>query len=214
MSGEYHGSRLIHDAKRDVLWNALWRFHFSRQIRSTDCVLDLGCGYGEFINNVKARRRIGLDTWDGIAGYLAPGVESVIGDVTDLGAIEDHSVDFAFASNLFEHIGKDDLARVLASLARKLAPGGTINILQPNYRYAYREYFDDYTHVSVYSHISLADFLVANGYEVLDVRPRFLPLTIKSRLPVSSALIRLYLASPIKPLGKQMLIRARPRAGR
>ncbi len=83
-------------------------------------------------------------------------------------------------------------------------------ILQPNYRYAYREYFDDYTHLAVYSHLSLADFLSANDFEVLNVSPRFLPLTIKSRIPVSPWLIRAYLASPIKPMGKQMLVRARP----
>jgi hypothetical protein len=93
-------------------------------------------------------------------------------------------------------------------LRRKLASGGTLNILQPNYRYAYREYFDDYTHVSVFSHISLTDFLRANGFDVLEISPRFLPLTVKSRLPVSPWLIRAYLASPIKPLAKQMLIRA------
>ncbi|HET6308242.1 MAG TPA: hypothetical protein VFG12_13720, partial [Rhodopila sp.] len=88
---------------------------------------------------------------------------------------------------------------------------GTINILQPNYRYAYREYFDDYTHVSIYSHISLADFLTANGYEVFHIVPRFLPLTVKSGMPVSPWLIAAYLAAPVKPFGKQMFIRARPR---
>ena len=88
---------------------------------------------------------------------------------------------------------------------------GTLTILQPNYRYAYREYFDDYTHIAIYSHIGLADFLTANGYEVLTVKPRFLPLTVKSHLPVSPWLVRAYLASPIKFLGKQMLISARPR---
>ena len=41
--------------------------------------------------------------------------------------------------------------------------------------------------------------------------PRFLPLTVKSRLPVSPLLIRAYLASPFKPWGKQMLVRAKPR---
>jgi hypothetical protein len=91
---------------------------------------------------------------------------------------------------------------------RKLAAGGTLNILQPNYRYAYREYFDDYTHASVFSHISLTDFLGANGFDALEIRPRILPLTVKSRLPVSPWLIRAYLASPIKPFAKQMLIRA------
>jgi hypothetical protein len=57
----------------------------------------------------------------------------------------------------------------------------------------------------------MTDFLEAHGYDVFDCRPRFLPLTIKSRLPVSETLIRLYLASPVKPLGKQMLLRARLR---
>jgi hypothetical protein len=45
---------------------------------------------------------------------------------------------------------------------------------------------------------------------VIDCRPRFLPLTVKSGLPVSPLLLRVYLALPFKPLGKQMLIRAVP----
>lgn len=206
----YHETRLAHDPKRQVVWNSLWKYHFSRLIAPESCVLDLGCGHGDFINSVHARRRIGLDLWDGIVRYLAPGVEPIVGSVTDLHGIEDASVDFAFASNLFEHVTQADFVKVLDALRRKLAPGGTLNILQPNYRYAFREYFDDYTHVSIYSHISLADFLGAHGYEVVDVKPRFLPLTVKSRLPVSPALIRLYLNSPFKPMGKQMLLRARP----
>ena len=97
---------------------------------------------------------------------------------------------------------------MLEILRVKLAANGTLNILQPNYRYAYKEYFDDYTHVSIYSHISITDFLNTNGFDVLEIRPRFLPLTVKSRLPISPWLIKVYLASPIKPLAKQMLIRA------
>jgi hypothetical protein len=83
--------------------------------------------------------------------------------------------------------------------------------LQPNYRYAFREYFDDYTHITVWSHVSLADFLVANGFEIVELLPRFLPLTVKSRLPVWPFLIWAYLALPIKPLGKQMLVVAKVR---
>ena len=131
--------------------------------------------------------------------------------MTDLGFLTNKSVDFAFASNLFEHIPQEAFAQVLDGLRPKLSDRGTLNILQPNYRYASREYFDDYTHVAIYSHISLADFLTANGYEVTQVVPRFLPLTVKSRMPVSPWLIAAYLASPIKPFGKQMFIRARPR---
>jgi SAM-dependent methyltransferase len=211
MSEGYHASRFAEDARRDVLWAALWRYHFSRRIDAQDCVLDLGCGYGSFINQVHARRRIAVDAWPGFTAHLRPGIEAIVADAASLDAIADASVDFAFASNLFEHMTQDAFARVLRSLRRTLSPRGSLTILQPNYRYAWREYFDDYTHVAIYSHISLTDFLRAQGWEVTRVRPRFLPLTIKSRLPVHPLLIGAYLASPFKPGGKQMLISARPR---
>jgi SAM-dependent methyltransferase len=207
----YHESRFVADQRRDVLWQSLWRYRFSAMVRPGDCVLDLGAGYGNFINTVVARRRIAVDAWSGLPAHLAPGVEYRVGDVTDLAFIEDGAVDFAFASNLFEHLTKDDFATVLQALRRKLSAGGTLTIVQPNYRYAYREYFDDFDHKSVYSHVSLSDFLTANGYDVFLIEPRFMPLSVKGRLPVTPFLIRLWLASPIKPIGKQMLVCARPR---
>jgi hypothetical protein len=207
----YHASRLTPDIKRDVTWQALWRFHFRQMVPRDGCVLDLGCGYGSFINNVVARRRIAIDSWPDFPRHVAPGVETIVGSVTELDVLPDDTVDFGFASNLFEHLTQAQFARVLDGLRHKLSSRGTLTILQPNYRYAYREYFDDYTHVSVYSHVSIADFLTANDYEVLSVVPRFLPLTVKSRLPVWPWLIAAYLASPVKPMGKQMLIHARPR---
>ncbi|GJD94906.1 class I SAM-dependent methyltransferase [Methylobacterium iners] len=212
MSGDYHGSRLAYDPRRRILWQALWRHHFRRVVAPDACVLDLGAGYGDFINTVVARRRIAVDLWPDLARHLAPGVEPVLAPATDLSAIAAGSVDLVFASNLFEHLTQQDFIATLAEIRRVLGPGGTLTILQPNYRYAYREYFDDYTHVAVYSHISLADLLRAHGWDVTDVRPRFLPLTVKSRLPVWPGLIAAYLRSPMKPMGKQMLISARPRA--
>ncbi|KAB1072726.1 class I SAM-dependent methyltransferase [Methylobacterium planeticum] len=212
MSGDYHGSRLAHDPRRDVLWKALWHYHFRHRIAPEACVLDLGAGYGNFINAVVARRRIAVDHWPGLAEHVAPGVEAIITPVTDLSAVATASVDFVFASNLFEHLTQDVCVTALAEIRRVLAPGGRLTLLQPNYRYAYREYFDDYTHVAVYSHVSLPDFLRAHGWAVDEVRPRFLPLTVKSRLPVSAPLIGAYLRAPFKPMGKQMLVSARPGA--
>ena len=211
MSTGYHDSRLSHDLRRDTVWQALWLYYFRKIVPADGCVLDLGCGYGEFINNVAARRRIGLDMWEGIRAHLAPGVEPIVGSVTDLSVLDDDSIDFAFASNLFEHITQEELAAVLAGLRQKLRSGGQVTMLQPNYRYCASEYFDDYTHVSIWSHVSLADFLTANGYEVTAVHPKFMPLTVKSRLPVWPPLIGMYLKSPIKPMGKQMLLSARPK---
>ena len=207
----YFETRLTHDPRRETLWRALHAYYFSRLISPNDCVLELGSGYGHFINHVVSRKRIAVDQWEGFIDYLQPGVEGHVGNVADLSFLSPSSVNFAFASNLFEHITQKEFAAVLRQLKTVLADGGTLNILQPNYYYAYREYFDDYTHVTVYSHTSICDLLTAHGYDVIECRPRFLPLTVKSRLPVSPLLIRLYLALPWKPMGKQMFIRARPK---
>ena len=212
MSDTYHGTRLVLDPKRAKVWRALWRFWFSKRINAADTVLDLGSGYGDFINVVCAHRRIAVDQWPGLRDHVQPGVEVIISSVDEIDGVELKSVDYAFASNLFEHLRQDQFVKTLLRLRELLSPRGTLTILQPNYRFAYREYFDDYTHVAVYSDISLSDFLAANGWEVIEIRPRFLPLTIKSRLPTSELLIGAYLASPIKPMGKQMLLVARPRS--
>jgi SAM-dependent methyltransferase len=211
LTDRYFQTRFTDDPRREILWRTLVQYCFQSEIPHDACVLELGSGYGHFINNVRAQRRIAQDQWPEFAPRLAPGVEPHVGPVTDLSFLADNSVDFAFASNLFEHVSQQDFASVLAQLRRKLKPQGSLMLVQPNYRYAFREYFDDYTHITPYSHLSICDFLEANSYDVVRCVPRFLPLTLKSRLKVSPLLIRLYLLSPIKPLGKQMLVQARPR---
>jgi ubiquinone/menaquinone biosynthesis C-methylase UbiE len=210
LTDQYFQTRFSADPRRETLWQTLVQYYFQPRIPQDSCVLELGAGYGHFINNVRAQRRIAQDQWPDFAQHLEPGVESHVGPVTDLSFLADNSVDFVFASNLFEHVTQQDFASVLQQLRRKLTPIGTLTILQPNYRYAFRDYFDDYTHITPYSHVSICDFLQANSYEVIHCAPRFMPLTLKSRLKVSPLLIRLYLLSPLKPLGKQMLVQARP----
>ena len=73
-------------------------------------------------------------------------------------------------------------------------------VIQPNFRYAYRQYFDDYTHRSTFTHVSLANLLRSKGLRMLRVEPRFLPYSMReSRLPVKPWLVRAYLRSPIRP---------------
>ena len=44
-------------AYRHRVWQVLTRDFFQRWISSGDAVLDLGCGYGEFINNIQAAKK-------------------------------------------------------------------------------------------------------------------------------------------------------------
>jgi SAM-dependent methyltransferase len=195
--------------RREILWRSLWKYYFSTYVRQSDCVVELGCGYGHFINNVRARRRIAVDILPDFLEHLAPGIEGRVCDATELDFIEDRSLNFVFASNLIEHLTHEAFDMLLCRLKRKLVPDGLVVLLQPNYRYAFRQYFDDYTHISIYSHESLCDFLMDRGFEIVECIPKFLPLTIKSRLKVSPFLIWLYLHSPFKPFGRQMLVIAR-----
>jgi SAM-dependent methyltransferase len=204
----YHETRFAADQRRDVLWKTLCESYFQRLVRQSDSVLDLGCGYGTFINNIRCARKAAVDQWSDVGKHLNPDVAVQVGSITNLQHIPDRSIDFVFSSNVFEHLTRSDFSLCMQEVRRVLRPGGTVNIVQPNYRFCYDEYFDDYTHVSIYSDRSLTDALNASGFRVLECIPRFLPLTIKSRLPVWPALIRLYLASPVKPMGKQMFIRA------
>ena len=64
---DYHGSRLLEDPRRDVLWDSLWRWCFAAMVRPGDCVLDLGAGYCNFINSATAARRSVSRTVEGAA---------------------------------------------------------------------------------------------------------------------------------------------------
>jgi len=210
MSNEgYHLSRFAHDPRRKALWQALAKYFFQKDIRPDDTVLDLGAGYGEFINSVRARRRIAVDIWPGMLDYLDQGVEGIVGRISELDSLEDGSIDYVFASNCFEHVAREELMKCLAVLQRKMKAGAMLSVVQPNFRYCYRQYFDDYTHVGVYTEVGLADLLTSAGFQVVRRMGKFLPLTLKGRWPVHPALVRLYLMCPFKPLAGQMLIQAR-----
>jgi ubiquinone/menaquinone biosynthesis C-methylase UbiE len=205
---DYHLSRFLPDPRRRVLWQTLVAAVFQKEIPPDATVLELGSGYGDFINAVKARRRLAVDIWPGMLSHLERGVEGLVTSLTQLEGVPDNAVDYVFSSNCFEHVTPKELVECLAQLRRKLKPGARLTIVQPNFKYCVREYFDDYTHVAIYTDRSLCDLLAANGFRIVRCVPRFLPLTMKSWLPVHPWLIRLYLASPFKPLAKQMLISA------
>ena len=92
-----------------------------------------------------------------------------------------------------------------------LSPGGNLILVQPNFRLAPRRYFDDYTHRTIWTDTSLGDLVAAHGFDVVRSEPRFLPLTMKSRLSFGHRLVPLYLRLPYRPLAGQMLVVARRR---
>jgi SAM-dependent methyltransferase len=195
---------------RDVVWRVIAE-HLAGWVPPGAHVLELGAGYCHWINHVQAARRVAVDTWPGVARHAAPGVEALVLDAVEARAsIGEGRFDTVLASNFLEHFEPDRAAALVGDMAALLRPGGRALLIQPNFRDAYREYFDDYTHRSVFTHVSLANLLRSRGFAIELVRPRFLPYSMRdTRARVRPWIVRAYLRSPVKPRAGQMLIVAR-----
>jgi SAM-dependent methyltransferase len=202
---DYYKTRYSYDKGRTKVWIAITEY-LQRYIKKTDTVVDLGAGYCDFINNIKATKKYAVDINPDGYKFCEANVEFINSSINHIAKIKHGSVDVLFASNLLEHLDDHQLDDALIEFNRILRQGARVILMQPNYRYAYKEYFDDYTHKKIFTHISLRDFFEANGFRAVMVLPKFLPFSLKSRLPKSYLLTKIYLASFYKPMAKQMLL--------
>ncbi len=203
----YYESRFVYDPTRRVVWGEIVRHH-SKFIPKDAVVVDLGAGYCDFINLVEAKKKYAVDTSPELSMYAQEGIEKINAVAWELSNIMSESVDVIHASNLFEHFTDDELAKVMSEVKRVLKNGGKLILMQPNYRLAYKTYFDDATHKKVFSDAALESFLVAHGMNIILKKPKFLPFSLRSRpgiIPVQPWLIRAYINSPWKPFAGQML---------
>ena len=192
-------------AKRE-LWNVLVEQFLQRYVPTDASVADIGGGYCEFINAVRCRKKYVIDLNPDVRSYADPDVEIIMSDASEISALPNASLDVAFASNFFEHLpSKEVLFEVLAEIRRVLKRGGKLLIIQPNIKYAYREYWDFIDHHLPLTENSLGEALITTGYRVDECIPRFLPFSVNSSPSKSTKLLRLYLKMPPawKLFGKQ-----------
>jgi SAM-dependent methyltransferase len=203
----YHAAHLTEDPSRAAVWKVIAE-HLARWVPPDASVLDVGAGYCDWINNVSAAQRVAVDVWPGVTRYAASGVRPVVMDASrDLPTLGTSVFDVVLASNVLEHFVPDVAALVVADMRGLLKPGGRVILIQPNFRYAWRRYFDDYTHRAVFTDVSLPALLRAHGFEIDLVEPRFLPYSMReTAMPIRPWLVRAYLRSPVRPLAGQMLV--------
>ncbi len=204
----YFETRLSANVHRTSIWKHICAY-LERWIAPDDDVLELGAGWCDFSNIIRAGSVTAVDLEAVVETAAAEHVSAVVGDCTDLHQFSDDSFDVVFASNLLEHLERAQSDALLGEVTRVLRPGGRLILLQPNFRLQPGRYFDDFTHVSIFTDQSLSDYLGSSGLEVEHVAARFLPLTMKSRSSRLTFLVPWYLRSPVKPLAGQMLVVAR-----
>ena len=195
---------------RQGIWREIVRY-VQRDIKSADTLIELGAGYGDFINQFPAQRKLAFDLNEKMRPFFDRGVEFHAENAEGIGLLPKGCADIVFASNFLEHLDDNSLERLIPLVHRVLVPGGHLVLLQPNYRLCEDRYFDDETHLSIFSDRTIGTFLSHHGFDVIKLIPGLLPFSMKSRMPKWPILVRLYLLSPVKPLAAQMYIIAKRR---
>ena len=199
-------------AYRDSVWKLLIERFLQRRVGTNKDILDLGSGWGEFINNIQAQKKYAMDLNPDAENRVSPSVHFIQQDCSQRWALPDECLDVVFTSNFFEHLpSKQCLLDTLRQAHRCLKPSGTIICLGPNIKYVGQAYWDFFDHYLQLSHLSLVEGLKMVDFQISSVIPRFIPYTMADgkRPPLFS--VQIYLSLPlIWPLfGKQFLVSAK-----
>ena len=117
---------------RKRVWQVLAADFFQQWISPNDVVLDLGAGYGEFLQSIKARRKLGVDANPQAAEFWEKDIEPLHFDVTSKWQVPPASIDCVFTSNFFEHLpDKRCLERCVNQVLLALKPGGILIAWDP-----------------------------------------------------------------------------------
>ncbi|MBE2179399.1 MAG: class I SAM-dependent methyltransferase [Chthoniobacterales bacterium] len=194
---------------RREVWRTLTSEFFQRLLPLSATVLDLGCGYGEFINHIHAARKLAMDLNPDALRHLANNVEFVHQDCAQPWPISAGSLDAVFTSNFFEHLpDKAALGRTLDHIRVALKPGGRLIAMGPNIKHVPGSYWDFWDHYIPLTEQSLAEALCNRGFEIECARDRFMPYTMTNQWRAPISLIRIYLQLPAvwKFFGRQFLV--------
>jgi SAM-dependent methyltransferase len=197
---------------RDDVWKVLTADFFQPLISRDATVLDLGCGWGEFVNNIVAAKKYGMDLNPESRDRLARDVGLFEQDASEEWPLPMDSLDCVFTSNFFEHLRtKDDLRRTVEQIHRCLRPGGQLICIGPNIRCVPGSYWDFWDHYLPLTERSLGGMLELLGFQIERRVARFLPYQMSGRRPAPLPLVRLYLRLPfVWPIvGRQFLVIAR-----
>ncbi|MCY7384287.1 MAG: class I SAM-dependent methyltransferase [Microcoleus sp. CAN_BIN18] len=195
-----------------ALWKVLIDEFLQDYVPSKSAILDIGGGYCEFINQIRAQEKCLIDLNPDSKLFANPDVNVLNIDVLNLDDRHFFSKQFdrIFISNFFEHLrNKEELVEIISFCFDALNPGGSLLVIQPNFKYSYKEYYDFIDHQLPITHLALQELLETVGFEIDVMIPRFLPFSTKGR-PASPLLLKVYLKLPFlwRFLGGQMFVKA------
>jgi len=193
--------------KKSELWKILCEGFFQKYVGKNSAVMDIGAGYCEFLNNIKAKEKIAVDMNPDIKKFAGKGVKPLNISFNKIPASYNGKMDIIFMGNFLEHLNsKDDVLDVLTKVYKLLNVGGKVLILQPNIDLLKNKYWDFIDHKTVLNSKSIIEGMAVCGFKLNLFIERFLPYTTKSLLFLLPAhLLKIYLQIPpfIRPFAGQ-----------
>src|SRR5258708_7775671 len=166
---------------RKEVWRVLTSRFFSRWISRDAAVLDLGCGYCEFINSILARKKYGMDLNPDASKNAAGDVVVFEQDCSQPWPLQEASLDVVFTSNFFEHLPtKTHLEKTLQQAWLSLNKGGIVIAMGPNIKYLPGAYWDFYDHHIALTELALVEVMKKCGFTIEMMKPRFLPYSMSN----------------------------------
>jgi len=143
-------------------------------------MLEPGCGRGEFLGNFQ---ELGLDVY-GVdispeAAEFSSNFPVALCDVENESLpFQDNTFDVIYSKSFIEHLYYPE--RYLSEAIRVLRPGGKLITLVPDWESNYKKYFDDFTHRTPFTQVSLTDAYKIYGFSDITVyKFRQLPVVWK-----------------------------------
>lgn len=198
----------VNSGQKNIVWKEIATF-IHNETNNPKTILDPAGGMCEFINNITAEEKWTIDlNEEFIKKYVDDNIKVLIGDNKSISLPSDY-FELVFISNFLEHLNsQQEVADFLTKMFECVKPNGCLVLMGPNFKYAYKEYFDFADHTVCLSETGAAEHLVGAGFDIVKVFPRFLPLSFRGNLPINKFLVRTYLKLPFawRFFGKQFLI--------
>ena len=132
-------------------------------------VLELGCGRGDFLNEFvnNGLEGYGVDLLDYCKKFF-PNLNFKKVDMSNEKLpYEDNSFDIIFSKSIIEHFYYPD--KIFKEAYRVLKPDGTIITLTPEWQYIYKSFFEDFTHRTPFTSVSLSNIQEMSGFKNIKV---------------------------------------------
>lgn len=156
-------------------------------------ILELGCGRGEFLNEFYKNKMLsyGID----ISNYAEkkyPYLEISSVDMLKKSLpFPDNSFDVIYSKSFVEHFYYPE--KIFEEAYRVLKKGGIIITLTPEWKYYYKTFYEDYTHRTPFTKLSLRDIHLINNFKNFEVES-FRQLPFMWKMPIILKYIFIFLS--------------------